>query len=401
MKNVFVLILLFVSLALPAQDNLQWRGDRTGVYKETGLLKTWPAAGPQLVWHFDGLGEGHSSVAIADGKLFVTGMDNGGQGYVYQLSMDGKLLNKKPYGKEWDKNYNGSRGTVTVSDGKVYAISGMGDLACLDANTLDRVWSKNLFTDFDGANIEWGINEAPLVIGDKLIVTPGGKKNNMVALNKNTGALIWSSPGEGDLSAYCSPLYIPDQQVPLIVTHTADHIIGINADTGEKLWSYEQKNKYSVHANTPVYGDNMLLCTSGYGKGSTMLRLTNGGRGVEKAWESAELDNRIGAMIKVGDYAYGSGDSNRYWFCVDWKTGEIKYKERGMAMGNIIAADGMLYCYTDRGEMALVKPDPVKWDVVSKYNITMGTEQHWAHPVIYKGIMYVRHGDTLMAYRIA
>ncbi|MCD7975824.1 MAG: PQQ-binding-like beta-propeller repeat protein [Tannerellaceae bacterium] len=399
MKKLAISVLLFSALTISAQDHIQWRNDRTGIYPETGLLKTWPAEGPQMLWHYDGLGEGHSSVAIATGKLYVTGMTDG-QGYVYVFDMNGKLLNKKPYGKEWDKNYNGSRGTVTVNDGKVYVIAGMGDLACLDANTLDMIWKKNILTDFDAPNIEWGINESPLIIGDKLIATPGGKKHNMVALNKNTGELVWSCPGEGNISAYCSPLYITDQQVPLIVTHTADHVIGVDAETGKKLWSYEIKNKYSVHANTPVYSDGMLLCTSGYGKGSTMLRLTNGGRNVEKAWEATELDNRIGAMVKVGDYAYGSGDTNRYWFCVNWKTGEISYKERGLAMGNIIYADGLLYCYSDRGEMALVKPDPAKLDVVSKFMITMGTDQHWAHPVIHKGVMYVRHGDTLMAYNI-
>lgn len=399
MKNAVVLFLLLSAFTLSAQDNIQWRNDRTGVYKETGLLKSWPTNGPAMLWHYDGLGEGHSSVAIASGKIYLTGLTDG-KGYLYVFDLNGKLLNKKAYGAEWAESYNGSRGTVTVDNGKIYLISGVGGLICFDENNLNVIWQKNILSDFGSKNITWGINEAPLIIGEKIIVTPGGPEHNVVALNKNTGELIWSCAGEGDLSAYCSPLYITDQQVPLIVTMTADHIIGIEAATGKKLWSYEQKNKYAVHANTPIYSDNMILCTSGYGKGSVMLRLTSGGRSIEKAWESAELDNRIGAMVKVGDYVYGSGDSNRFWFCVDWKTGEIRYKEKGMAMGAIIANDGMLYCYSDRGEMALVKAAPEKFDVISKFPITMGTEQHWAHPVIYKGVLYVRHGNTLMAYNV-
>ncbi|KAA6306017.1 hypothetical protein EZS27_042327, partial [termite gut metagenome] len=185
-------------------------------------------------------------------------------------------------------------------------------------------------------------------------------------------------------------------------TMTAKHIVGIDIATGKKLWSYEQINRTNVHPNIPVYGgDNMLLCTSGYGKGSVMLRLIDGGRNVEKVWDSAELDSRIGAMVKIGDYAYGSGDANRFWFCVDWKTGEKKYKENTLPIGNVIAADGMLYCYSDRGDMALVKATPEKFDIVSKFPITLGTDQHWAHPVIYKGTLYVRHGNTLMAYKIS
>lgn len=401
MKKGLIVCLSFLTLSLYAQDNIQWRGtDRSGIYKETGLLKSWPADGPALLWLYDGLGQGHSSVAIDSDKIYLTGMTDG-TGSIYVFDMQGKLLNKKEYGPDWNTNYHGPRGTVTVNSGKIYLVSGMGNMYCFDQNNLNLIWKKDLLGEFNASNIEWGICEAPLIIDDKVIATPGGKEHNMVALNKNTGALIWSSPGEGDLSAYCSPLYISDQQVPIIVTMTANHILGVNAATGEKLWSHENKNRHSVHANTPVYSNNMILCTSGYGRGSTMLRLTNGGKSIEQVWFSDEMDNRIGSMVKVGDYVYGSGDSKRYWFCADWKTGEIKFKEQGMAMGNIISNDGMLYCYTDRGDMVLAKATPEKFDIVSKFPITMGTEQHWAHPVIYKGVLYVRHGDTLMAYKIS
>jgi outer membrane protein assembly factor BamB len=388
-------------VALSAQDIIQWRGDRTGIYRESGLLKSWTADGPQMLWHYDGLGEGHSSVAISSGKIYVTGM-TGGKGYLYAFDMDGKLSAQKEYGGEWDESYNGTRGTVTADEGKLYLISGRGDIVCFDEKDLAVVWKKNIMTDFGASNIKWGICESPLIIGEKLIVTPGGKEHNIVALNKNTGTLIWSCPGEGDLSAYCSPLYVGDQKVPQVVTMTAKHIIGVNAATGEKLWSFENSNRHDVHPNIPVYGgDNMLLCTSGYGKGSVMLRLIDGGRGVEKVWDAAQLDSRMGAMVKVGDYAYGSGDANRFWFCVDWKTGELKYRENTLPVGNVIAADGMLYCYSDRGDFALVKITPDKFDIVSRFPVTMGTEQHWAHPVIYRGVLYVRHGNTLMAYKIS
>jgi outer membrane protein assembly factor BamB len=401
MKKIILLCLLLLSIgAIQAQDVIQWRGDRTGIYKETGLLKSWAADGPQMLWHYDGLGEGHSSVAISVDKIYLTGMTEG-RGYIYAFDLNGKLLSKKEYGGEWDESFNGTRGTITANEGKLYLISGRGDIICFDESNLNVVWKKNIMTDFDSENIRWGICESPLIVGEKLIVTPGGKVHNIVALNKNTGALVWSCPGEGDLSAYCSPLYVGDQQVPLVVTMTAKHIVGVDANTGKKLWSYEQINRTDVHPNIPVYSDNMLLCTSGYGKGSVMLRLTNGGNSVEKVWNSPQLDSRIGAMVKVDDYAYGSGDANRFWFCVDWNTGELKYKENALPIGNVITADGMLYCYSDRGDFALVKVTPEKFDIVSRFPVTLGTDQHWAHPVIYKGVLYVRHGNTLMAYKIS
>jgi len=400
MKTTFLLASMCIAFSLAAQSTIQWRGEnRTGVYNEKGLLKSWSQNGPQLLWHYDGLGEGHSSVAIDANKIYVTGLSDD-NGFLYVLDMDGKLLNKKDYGKEWSESYNGPRGTVTVNDGKLYIVSGAGFLICLNQKTLDVIWKKDIQADFGGKNIQWGVSESPLIVNEKVILTPGGKEHNVVALNKNDGSLIWSCAGEGDLSAYCSPLYVGDQQVPQVVTMTANHILGIDISNGKKLWSYEQKNRWAVHANTPVYADNMLLCTSGYGKGSVMLRLINGGRAVEKAWELAEVDSRIGAMVKVGSYVYGSGDNNKFWFCIDWKTGEVKYKDKAFGIGVVIANEDMLYCYSDRGEMALVRATPEKFDLVSKFPITLGTEQHWAHPVIYQGVLYVRHGNTLMAYKV-
>ena len=399
-QTIILLFSLIVSVNLFAQDVIQWRGtDRTGIYEETGLMKSWPESGPEMLWHYDGLGEGHSSIAIANNKIYVTGLVEG-NGHLFVFSMDGKLLDKKPYGPEWDTSYNGSRGTVAIDNGKLYVYSGMGDLVCFDENSLAILWKKNIVDDFQGSNIRWGVNESPLIIEDKIIITPGGKTNNVIALNKNTGDLIWACAGEGDVPSYCSPLYISDQQVPQIVTITADHILGINAKTGEKLWSFAYNNMRKIHPNTPIYSDNMLLCVFGYGKGSVMLRLIEGGRKVEQVWENKEFDSKTGGAVKIGDYVYGSGDNNKYWFCLDWKTGEQKYKDRSIAVGAVIAADEMLYCYSDKGEMALVKATPEKFDLVSKFLVTLGTEQHWAHPVIHKGVLYIRHGNTLMAYAI-
>ncbi len=400
MKNVIILCFLFVSILANAQENIQWRGtDRSGVYNEKGLLESWPDNGPALNWHYEGLGEGHSSVAIDDDKLYVTGIKNE-VGIIYVFDLDGKLIQQKEYGTEWSKSFPGPRGTVTINDDKLYLISGMGEIYCFKQKTLDLIWEKNILESFDASNITWGLNEAPLIVDNMVIATPGGKTKNIVAFNKKTGDVIWTSEGAGDLSAYCSPLYIEDQDIPQIVTITANHVISIDVKTGKTLWTFDKTNRWSVHANTPVYSNNMLLCTSGYGAGSVMLKLVDGGKSVEKVWESNLLDNRIGAMVKVGDYAYGSGDKNRYWFCVDWNTGEIKYQESGLAMGNIIANNNMLYCYTDKGDMILAKATPEKFDIVSQFKITLGTAQHWAHPVIYKGTLYVRHGDSLMAYQI-
>jgi len=381
--------------------NWQWRGEnRNGMYNETGLLKEWPANGPQLLWHFVGLGEGHTSVAIANGKIYITGMQ-GDRLILYVFDMNGKLLANKEIGKEWDKSHNGTRSSVCINDGKLYIFNALGNFYCLDETTLNVVWSKDLLNDFDGRNIRWGITENPLIVGDMLFMTPGGKKHNMVAVNKNTGALIWSSAGEGDPSSYCSPIYIDDQSIPMVVTCTNQHIIAFNAGTGEKIWSFTQKNfPWNIHPNIPIYSDGMIFSTTGYKGGSMLLRLKNGGKSVEQVWKNVDLDNQMGSAVRIGDYVYASGHQNKYWFCVDWKTGNTVYKVKDVAPCNVISADGMLYCYSEKGTMNLIKPNPEKFELPSSFNVTLGTDTHWAHPVIHDGVLYLRHGDALMAYKI-
>ena len=415
MKRFFLFAVMFIVLALLMWNlarigqeskefssvQIQWRNDRTGIFNETGLLKSWHEDGPELLWYFDDLGDGHSSVAVSNNRLYVAGMiDN--QGYLFVFDLAGNLLNKINYGSEWFRNYPGTRGTPTINDGKIYIISGMGDVICLDESSLNVIWQRNMLADFDSRNIRWGIAESPLIIGDKLIVTPGGEVHNVVALNKNTGEMIWSSPGVGEPAAYCSPLYVGDLEVPLIATKTAHHIIGLEAATGKLLWSFENRNRNQIHSNTPIYADNMILFTS-VDNGSTMLRLTDGGRNAEIAWKLDELDNMQGGLIKIGDYLFGSSSGvwNRLWYCVKWETGEILYTDNEFGTAGVtIYADGMLYFYSDRGEMALVKPDTEKLNIVSRFRIEKGTGPHWAHPIIYNGVLYVRHGNALMAYRI-
>ena len=412
MKKLLLVIIISLPIMLQAQKNSQWRGEnRDGIYNETGLLKVWPDDGPQLLWKFDGLGEGYTSVAIASEKIYVTGM-HGDTLILYIFDIDGKLLREKEIGKEWNKNFNGTRSTVCINDGKLYVFNALGTLLCLDETTLNVVWEKDLITEFGGKNLQFGITESPLIVGEKIYLTPGGEKHNMIALNKNTGALIWSSPGTGRQSTYCSPLYIGDQSVPMVVTWLEGQkrdsskiqdntLTAFNAETGELLWALPLPSENDINPNTPMYTDGMLFVTTGYKGGSWLIKLKDGGKAAEQIWHNGEMDNQMGGAIKVGDYVYASGHSaSRYWFCVDWKTGKTIYKDNSFAPCNVVFADGMLYCYSEKGTMNLVKPNPEKYELVSSFNVTLGTNQHWAHPVIHKGVMYLRHGDTLMAYKV-
>jgi len=391
----------------------QWRGEnRDGVYNETGLLKEWPADGPELLWYFEGLGDGYSSVAIANEKLYITGRDDDNL-VLFVFDLKGKLLTKKTVGKEWVENFEGPRCSVVVDEGKLYIANSLGQLFCLDETTLNEIWKKDGLTDFDVRNIMFGITENPLIVGDKIYMTPGGEMHNMVALNKHTGYVVWTSPGNGQLSSYCSPLFISNQQIPMVVTWLGairlpgaswgtpnnNEFVAFHAETGELLWTITLPSGNTINPNTPIYSDGHIFVSTGYGGGSWLLQLKEGGRAVEQVWHYKEADNQHHGPVKAGNYVYTTSHNGKAFFCIDWKTGETKYRE-SHPQGAMVYADGMLYCYDDRGGMSLIKPNPEQFELVSRFEITLGTKQHWAHPVIHNGVLYIRHGEALMAYKI-
>jgi outer membrane protein assembly factor BamB len=263
------------------------------------------------------------------------------------------------------------------------------------------LWSVDGIKEYGARNIRWGITENLLIDGDKLFCTLGGEKHNVIALDKNTGKLIWSCPGKGEVSAYCSPQLIQLPGRKIVVTMTEKSILGIDAASGKLLWSHEQINKWSVHANTPLFHEGNLYCVSGYGYGGVMLKLSADGSSIEKVWFNAALDNRIGGVVLINGLIYGMGDAIKGLHCLDWKTGnEITHDKLNNKPGVSIAADGMLYTYDEGGEVALFETSMGGFKKVSAFKVPYGSLQHWAHPVIEKGKLYIRHGNSLMVYNI-
>ena len=401
-KRVFTLFIagLLTLVTATAQEPTTWRGPgSSGVYAETGLLKSWPANGPEIVWHFDELGDGFSSPVFANGKIYLSASVNN-IGYIYSLDQNGKLVWKASYGEEWIENYQGARATPSVIGDRLYMYSADGVITCMNAGNGTVNWKKDVIKDLSGRNISWGVTETVVIDGDKVYVTCGGTTNNVVALNRLNGQLIWSSKGVGEKPAYCTPLLVKLPSRKLLVTMTEKHIIGIDTETGATLWSHEQINEWAVHANTPIFYENGLFCFSGYGQGGVKLDLSADGSKVTKAWFSKKMDSRMGGAVVIDGYIYGSGDNTRDWQCTDWKTGEQKYASQAIAKGNIISADGMLYCYSEKGELALVPATPTGFNIAGKVRVELGSGQHWAHLVINNGILFVRHGKSLIAYKV-
>ncbi len=396
----FVLLIGF-SFTLFAQETTQWRGEnRDGKYNETDLLKSWPESGPKMLWHFDELGDGHSSAAVTANKVFTAGtLDE--KGYVFAFDHEGQLIWKTEIGKSWTDNWNGVRTTPLVIEDKLYIISAFGKLVCMNSNIGEIIWTVDVFNEYDGQNIRWGITENLLVDGDMLFVTAGGEESNVIALNRNSGELIWKCVGNGEKSAYNSPALVTHNNRKILITLTENSVLGIDPVNGKLLWRHEHVNEWSVHPNTPLYHDGFIYVVSGYGCGGVLLKLSDDGNSVTKVWANSSLDNQMGGVIYLDGKLYGAGHDSRKFICLDWETGEELFFTKSMQRGNTIYADELLYCYDERGKVLLIKPEENSFNIISEFKVPYGENQHWAHLVIHNKKLFVRHGTSLMVYDIA
>lgn len=397
---VLLAVLTMVSAANAAAWT-QFRGpSRDGISPETGLLKQWPQEGPKELWSVAGLGAGYSSVCVADGLVFTTGMIDG-QGYLFAFDLQGKPTYKVNYGPEWNKsgNYPSARTTPTIDGDRLYLISGMGRVACHKAATGEPLWHVDMLEKFKGPNITWGIAESPLIDGEKIICTPGGPDAAIVALNKMTGETIWTSKGLSEASAYCSPLLIERGPNRLILTLVERSLVGVDANTGKVYWTVPHEVSYNIQAVSPAYGDGLIYITNGYGHGSFGFQLSPDGTSVEQKWFEKSLDVHHGGVVLVDGNIHGAAN-NGTWNCIDLAAGEIEFKDKLVGKGSVIYVDGMLYGYGEKGQVGLIRIKPDGYELVSSFKVTKGGKEHWAHPAISDGRLYLRHGEVLMCYDI-
>ncbi len=401
-----------IQLETKSTDWPQWHGpSRDNRSKETGLLKTWPKPGPRLIWKANGLGQGWSSPSIAYAHIFVTGTEEKKE-FLACLDLNGHLKWKVFYGSAF-KRYPGARATPTVDNGCVYVISGSGEVACIDIKKEMIKWKLDGFAIFQGKRHHFGTAESPLVFNNKVFYTPCGAQTTVVALNKYTGQTVWQSPSIGDQTGYVSPILIRHGTRDIFLTVTGMHIVAIDPNTGDIDWTYpyvlNHMTRKSVkpliqNAVSPLYYNGQIYVTSGYNHVGVALQLSEDGRNVSLLWENQTLDCHHGGVILHDGHIYGSSWHSNFtgnWVCLDWKTGHVLYDYHWFDKGSILYADSTLYCYEEQeGHIALVKASPDSFEIISSFKITMGTGEYWAHPVICDGCLYVRRGDSLMAYDI-
>ena len=390
------------------EEVVEWRGEnRSGYYNQSNLLSTWPEDGPNLVWEYVGIGNGYGSPIFTQDRMYVMG-EIDSLGYLFSFDNFHNLLWKKAFGKAWMVNYTGSRSAPTIIGNNIYLVSGLGVVYCINRITGDEIWSVDMINDLHGVFPMFGYSESVIIEDEKLFCTPGGPDTNVVALNRNTGELIWVSKGNSERPGYNSAQIIKLKDRNVLVNFSAYELMGHDTKTGELLWTQNQDNTKpderkpglgDTHSNTIIFDDGNIYYAAGDGNGGVKLKLSDDGKSIEEVWRNPDFDSYMGGIVKIGNYLYGCGTAKRNFKSVNAETGKIGSKLK-IGSGAVIAADSMLYYYNFAGNVMLITQNPTDMEVVGKFKMKKGSREHFAHPVINKGRLYIRHGNVIQAYDI-
>jgi outer membrane protein assembly factor BamB len=402
MKKLVVAVFLcvFMFSVLKAQI-AQFGGlNRNGIYDETNLLEEWPLDGPELLATVSGIGDGYGSPAINENGIYIAGtMDSITS--IFHFDHNYKLKWKTPVGREFTYKFVGSRGTPTVEGNRLYYVAAFGDAVCLDASTGEKIWHINIQQKFDGPEIKWGYAESPLIYKEKIFFTAGGPKNNFVALNKSNGEKIWSLDLEGAVNAYCSPVIVNHKGKDLILLNTSNAIVLMDPNDGSVLVKHTLNESHYNHAIPPIYVDDKLFYSSGYGEGSVLFQIQEVQQQLDTLYTNADLDCKLSGMILYDGIVFGTSDNRKQWVGVDFESGETVFSSRAFKPGSFIQADNKFYLYSDSGEVALAHPSKNGFEIVSRFQIPEGKAIYaFSIPVISNGILFIRYNNDLWLYKI-
>ena len=375
----------------------QWRGpNRDGISKETGLLKTWPAAGPTVVWRVQ-LGEGFSSIALANGyayTMFSKGNDE------HLVCFDANTGTEKwqfrtddKYRNSWG---NGPRVTPTVVGDYVYTVSANAKLYARDAKTGTKLWQHDLPKEFGGSIPDLGYSNSPLVAGDLLLVAGcGGQDQAILAFTRKDGRLIWSS--YNDHPGYSSPILISVQSVQQAVFFMGSSIVAVSPVDGKVLWNYSWRSSDYENTATPVFIPNDKLFFSSphpRAEGTAVLQVTasNGRVNAAPIWKNNVMQLHFASAVLRENFLYGT---DRYILkCIDARTGEQKWQQRGFGEGSLIMVDGHLLVLGTSGNLALVEAAPEAYKEKASAQILKG--RCFTPPAFSQGRLYLRNENEIV-----
>lgn len=402
---VFATLASVVSLAVVVSNRAmddwpQWRGpNRDGISAERGLLKSWPQNGPPLAWQASGAGEGYSSFAVANGRLYTLGARGGNEYVMAYDAATGKRLWETAHGRRFDNDRGGGpRATPTVEGNRLYAFGASGDLTAMDAASGKTLWSVNVLKQFGGSNITWGLSESPLVLSDRILVNAGARGASIVALKKTDGSPIWKS--QADEAGYSSAVLHEAGGVREAIFFTGERALGVDVNDGRLLWSYGGVSNRTANIATPIVRGNRVFLSSAYGTGGALLELVpgNGGISARQVYFTREMMNHHASSVLIGDYLYGF--SNSILTAMKFDDGSVAWRNRSVGKGSLVFADERLYLFSENGVVGLAEAAPDGYREHGRFQIRTGSLPTWSHPVVSGGRLFIRDQDTIYAYDV-
>lgn len=390
-------------IASPEPGWPQWRGPRRdGISDEKGLLPSWPQDGPKLLWKIDGLGRGWSAPIVVHDRIYITG-DIEDDLVLFAFDLQGKPVWRAKNGPAWKGSFPGARACCAYSEGRLYHMNAYGRVACLEAASGKELWSVDVLERFQGRNIQWATSECLLVDGPRVIVTPGGRKASMAALDKTSGQTVWTAePFDEDRATYSAPILFRYAGRRLLANSCSAHGFGVDADTGKRLWAVPLRNVYGVNVTPPVFGDGRIFYVTAFIP-AVLYRLLPEGDQIraEPDWTST-LDTVTGGAILLDGVLYAGGYRKfKSWIGLDWKSGETRCELKTLTTGAAVYADGRFYCLAETGQAALVKPAAEGFEKAGEFRLVPGRQRDvWTHPVLLDGRLYLRYHDTLWCYDV-
>lgn len=400
-KSLLAWMALFL-LAAPALagDWPRFMGaDQNNIAKETGLAKSWPAAGPKVLWTVP-VGAGYGGATIEKGKVYILDRVSDKQDVLRCLD----LANGKEdwnFGFDaivtWRMGHMGSRNLVTIDQDAVFFCGTGGDLYAIDKQTHKPLWTKSLRKDFGSSPDGWNFSQAPVLYKDTVIFAPVSASAGVVAFNKKTGAIAWKSPALSGKLGHSSPVLTTIGGVDQVIMVTGDGAAGVAAADGKLLWTYfgQWRCNIPIPAAQPV-GDGRVIITGEYGAGTAMLKITKTGDAfaAEQLFLTKDCQAQVHQPLIIGNVFYANGNGNsqsKGLLCMDmsgkllWSTGQKKF-----GLGALMLADGMIYILEgDRGDLVMVKPNMEKYEEVARANVLSGREI-WGEMALSDGKLIVR-----------
>ncbi len=389
-----------------ADDWLQWRGPgREDHSPDRLLLKRWPKDGPKRVWLFEDAGLGYGGYSVAGDRLFTVGLRGEEEFLIAVDTRTGKELWSAKIGAKYSNGWgDGPRMTPTVDGDRVYALGGRGLLVCAGVADGKVRWQKSMVDDLGGVLQDWGYTESPLVVGDRILCTPGGPKGTMAGLNKLTGDVLWRTADLKDNAQYSSPIPVEQGGRMQVVQLVMKKFFAVDPETGKVPWVAEFPGSVAV-IPTPIAHEGIVYVSSGYGVGCKAVR-PGTSETPETVYQNKVMKNHHGGVVRVGEHLYGYSDGPG-WVCQDFKTGKEVWANKSFGKGAVHFADGMLYCLDERsGEVALVEAVPTGWSEKSRFKLSPQSELRnsqggiWSHPVVVNGHLYLRDQQYLFCFDV-